>query len=142
MRASSLPTHLDVDLSAKCNLRCGFCHLSYFTPKDRGQQIAVEDFDSHIAPLLPHLKSLTLFSKYEVLTCRDFSAIFTRITEHDLETYFSTNGLLLNDDVIKTIVGKLTYLTVSATGFTRERYHHYMRSDFLIKRDSFFSTPR
>lgn len=129
MRASSLPTHLDVDLSAKCNLRCGFCHLSYFTPKDRGQQIAVEDFDSHITPLLPHLKSLTLFSKYEVLTCRDFSAIFTRITEHDLETYFSTNGLLLNDDVIKTIVGKLTYLTVSATGFTRERYHHYMRSD-------------
>lgn len=129
MRPSFLPTHLDVDLSAKCNLRCSFCHLSYFTPKDRSLQISIEDFDSRIVPLLPHLTSLTLFSKYEVLTCRDFTAIFARIAEHDLETYFSSNGLLLNDDVISAIVGKLTYLTISATGFTRERYHRFMRSD-------------
>ena len=129
MRPTNLPTHLDVDLSAKCNLRCSFCHLSYFTPKDRGEQIGIEDFETHIAPLLPTLKSLTLFSKYEVLTCRDFTNIFARIAEYDIETYFSTNGLLLTDEVIDAIVGKLTYLTVSATGFTRERYHRYMRSD-------------
>lgn len=129
MRPTALPNHLDVDLSAKCNLRCSFCHLSYFTPKDRAEQISIECFEEHIAPLLPHLKSLTLFSKYEVLTCRDFEPIFRSIAEYDLETYFSTNGILLTDEIIDLIVGRLTYLTVSVTGFTKDRYHHFMRSD-------------
>ena len=51
------------------------------------------------------------------------------ISEHDIETYFSTNGLLLDDEILDVIVGKLTYLTVSVTGFTQETYHKNMMSD-------------
>lgn len=126
---TSHPTHIDIDLSSKCNLRCSFCHLSYFTPKDTGAQISIDEFDEKIAPLLPHLDTITLFSKYEVLTCRDFDPIFRRLREHDAEIYFSTNGLLMSDDVLDVIVGHLRYLTVSVTGFTKERYHKFMRSD-------------
>lgn len=133
MHPQASPNHLDVDLSSKCNLRCSFCHLSYFTPKDRGEQIGLQDFEAHIAPYLPRLKSMTLFSKYEVLTCRDFMPIFECIAQHDIETYFSTNGILLNDEIIELITGKLSYLTVSVTGFSRERYHRFMRSDEFEK---------
>tara|TARA_E500000318_G_scaffold511_2_gene658 strand:+ start:39126 stop:40160 length:1035 start_codon:yes stop_codon:yes gene_type:complete len=129
MRSETLPHHLDVDLSAKCNLRCSFCHLSYFTPKDRGEQISLQEFTDHIDPYLDNLKSLTLFSKFEVLTCRDFIPIFKLIRGRKIDTYFSTNGILLTDDVLDLIVGNLTYLTVSVTGFNREQYLRYMRTD-------------
>lgn len=125
------PTHIDIDLSSKCNLRCSFCHLSYFTPKDQGQQISIDEFESKIVPMLPHLTTITLFSKFEVLTCRDFPAIYRRIRDFDVETYFSTNGILLSDDVLDVIVDHLRYLTVSVTGFTQERYQKFMRSDSL-----------
>lgn len=128
---AQFPVHIDIDLSSKCNLRCSFCHLSYFTPKDRSEQIDIAEFDNRIVPLLPHLKSLTLFSKYEVLTCRDFVPIYRRIREHDIEAYFSTNGLLLDDEILDVIVGHLRYITVSVTGFTPERYKQFMRTDGL-----------
>ena len=125
------PTHLDIDLSSKCNLRCSFCHLSYFTPKDISTQIGIELFDEKIAPLLPRLKTITLFSKYEVLTCRDFIPIFQRLREYEAEIYFSSNGILMSDKIIDAIVGHLQYLTISVTGFTQERYKKFMRSDKL-----------
>lgn len=127
---SPMPVHLDVDLSSKCNLRCSFCHLSYFDVKDP-TQLTYDAFERHIGPVLPSLRSLTLFSKYEPLVCRDFVRIFQKISEHDIETYFSTNGILFTDQSIDAIVGKLKWLTVSVTGFTREAYARHMGSDNL-----------
>ncbi|WP_420404972.1 SPASM domain-containing protein [Nisaea sp.] len=129
MKPTKFPVHIDIDLSTKCNLRCSFCHLSYFKPKS-WTQISAEQFTT-IEPLLPHLKSMTLFSKYEVLTCRDFIPIFEKIAAYDIETYFSTNGILLDDDVIDVLVGKLTFLTVSVTGFDRTSYERHMGLDRL-----------
>ena len=128
-----LPEHLDIDLSARCNLRCSFCHLSYFDPKDRGEQITLPAFERHFGSLLPSLKKLTLFSKFEALTARDFIPIFRRIAAHDIEIYFSTNGILLDDGVLDVLVGRLDFLTVSLTGFDRERYLRFMRQDAFAR---------
>jgi len=132
LKKRAFPTHMDIELSSKCNLRCRFCHLSYFTPKEI-TQLSTKDVRDRIGPFLPHLKSLTLFSKYEALTCRDFIPIFEEVSRFDIETYFSTNGLLLNDDIIDAIAGKLTYLTVSVTGFMPETYKKNMQFDGLAK---------
>ena len=86
--SAETPWHLDIDLSSKCNLRCSFCHLTYFKVKDR-TQLSFEDFALHIGPMLPRLKSITLFSKYEPLICRDFIKIlFDKIQERAIETLF------------------------------------------------------
>jgi radical SAM protein with 4Fe4S-binding SPASM domain len=129
-RTPDFPTYLDMDLSSKCNLRCSFCHLSYFKVKDP-TQVTYAQFKEWVAPFLGNLKSITLFSKYEPLICRDFIPIFNLIADQGIETYFSSNGILLNDAVIEAIVGRLTYLTVSVTGFTRESYRRCMGSDSL-----------
>jgi radical SAM protein with 4Fe4S-binding SPASM domain len=126
--AGEYPNHMDVELSSKCNLRCRFCHLSYFNPKESAQ-ISLAEFQKYIGPMLPHMHSITLFNKFEALTCRDFVPIFRYLSEFDIETYFSTNGLLLSDDILDVIVGKLTYLTVSITGFTPASYRQNMNSD-------------
>ena len=132
LAASAYPDHIDIDLSSKCNLRCRFCHLSYYTPKE-WTQLSYEQF-VQLDPFLRRLKSITLFSKYEALTCRDFSKIFNKICEYDIETYFSSNGILLSDETIDVIVGRLTYLTISVTGFTRESYIKNMGQDRLETR--------
>jgi len=130
IRATSLPVHMDVELSSKCNLRCRFCHLSYFDPKEV-TQFSLDAFKKKIGPILPHLAWITLFNKYEALTCRDFVPIFDYVAGFGIETYFSTNGLLLDDAIIETIVGRLTYLTISITGFTRDSYKRNMKHDGL-----------
>ena len=127
--AVEFPKHIDIDLSNKCNLRCRFCHLSFLEP-EKWQQLSYDQF-LEIAPVLEKVESISLFSKYEPLTCRDFIPIFDKVCEYDVETYFSTNGILLNDDIINALVGRLTYLTVSVTGFTRESYAKNMSQDRL-----------
>ena len=128
---AKLPVHMDVELSNKCNLRCRFCHLSYFEPEEKGQ-FSFADFKKKVGPILPHLKSITLFNKFEALTCRDFIPIFNFLSEFEIETYFSTNGLLLDTDILDAIVGKLTYLTVSISGFTEESYRKNMSTNGYI----------
>ncbi len=123
------PTHIDIDLSNKCNLRCRFCHLVHHQP-EKWEQLSYDQF-LKVAPLLENAKDISLFSKYETLTCRDFIPIFNKVCEYDVETYFSTNGILLDDDIIDALVGRLTYLTVSITGFTRESYTKNMSQDKL-----------
>jgi cyclic pyranopterin phosphate synthase len=126
----SLPSHIDIDLSTKCNLRCRFCHLSFYKPKS-WTQLNLEQF-LKLDPLLKNLSSLSLFSKFEALTCRDFLKIFNVIKTYKIkETYFSTNGILLNEDIIDAITPSLTYLTVSVTGFNKDDYKKNMSQDRL-----------
>ena len=127
--AEEFPAHIDIDLSNRCNLRCRFCHLVFHKP-EKWQQLSYDQF-LEIVPLLENAKDISLFSKYEPLTCRDFIPIFNKVCEYDLETYFSTNGILLDDDIIDAIVGRLTFLSVSVTGFTRESYAKNMSQDKL-----------
>lgn len=122
---------LDVDLSTKCNLRCRFCHLSEYVPRENAQ-FSIERF-RHLLDTAPvSLKRLILFSKYEALTCRDFIPIFRLIKDRKFEeVYFSTNGILLTDEIIEEIVGHLTFLTISVTGFDRNEYLRNMSADRL-----------
>ena len=124
---SNYPTHLDIDLSSKCNIRCRFCHLSFFDPKEI-TEFDLESF-SKLEPILKHLDSITLFSKYEPLTCKEFLPIFKKISNYNIESYFSTNGILLTQEIIDALVNNLTYLTISITGFTNESYHKNMGVD-------------
>jgi len=121
------PVHIDLDLSSKCNIRCRFCHLSFFDPKE----VAEFTLDSFLSldNILKNLKSITLFSKYEPLTCKEFLPIFKKISSLNIESYFSTNGILLSEEIIESIVGKLTYLTISITGFSNESYKKNMGVD-------------
>lgn len=130
MPAPDYPKQIDLDLSTSCNLKCVFCHMRAFHPPE----VTWLDYEKFLRldPLLPHLEKLTLFGKFEPLTCRDFLPIFKHIAAYDnIELYFSTNGLLLNEEIMLALVGRLKYLTVSVTGFTREKYKKYMGRDGL-----------
>ncbi|MBF0285670.1 MAG: radical SAM protein [Magnetococcales bacterium] len=119
------PTLLDIDLSSSCNLRCSFCHLSHFDPRQPGQ-VSLEQFDRWLGPHLARLQSLTLFSKFEPTTCRDLVPILRRVNAHGLEIYFSTNGLKMSDELLAEMVGRVRFLTLSVTGFDAAAYRRHM----------------
>lgn len=124
------PEHIDIDLTSTCNLDCVFCHLHYFDPKEK-TFLKYEQFIK-LENIFPYLKKVTLFGKFEPLLCKDFIPIFEKVCEYkNIESYFSTNALLLSEDIIKTIVGRLKYITVSITGFNEDRYHKYMGKNAL-----------
>ncbi|MEY4504173.1 MAG: hypothetical protein RL154_466 [Pseudomonadota bacterium] len=125
------PEQLDIDLSTKCNLSCSFCHLSFFNPKEV-LDLTYENF-LKLEPMLSKIKKLTLFSKFEPLMCKDFAKIFNELKNYDIETYFSTNGILLDEKNIDTIINHLDYLTVSITGFNEESYTKHMGKNFYSK---------
>jgi radical SAM protein with 4Fe4S-binding SPASM domain len=127
IRKEPYPIHIDIDLASSCNLRCRFCHLTFYHPKE--DKIMTYDEFMSLHSILPNLKSITLFSKFEPLLCKDFLKIFNKICEYNIESYFSTNGLLLDDDIFRGIVGRLKFLTVSITGFTRKTYKKNMGID-------------
>lgn len=127
MQINTYPKHIDIDLSSKCNIRCRFCHLTFFDPKEV-TELTLNDV-KQLEPVLNHLTSITLFSKFEPLTCKEFVPIFNYIKKFNLETYFSTNGLLLSEEISDILVGELTYLTVSVTGFTDKSYQTNMGVD-------------
>jgi len=119
-----IPSHIDIDLTTQCNLRCRFCHLNYFEPPE-STSMNYDQF-TQLEPLLPHLESITLFGKYEPLVCKDFLKIFDKINEYPIESYFSTNGIKLTREIAESLVGRLKYLTVSITGFTPDTYKKSM----------------
>ena len=128
--SNKLPNHIDIDLTSVCNLDCVFCHLHYFDPKEKSF-LKYEQF-LKLEETFPYLDKMTLFGKFEPLLCKDFIPIFEKICEYDhIETYFSTNALLLKEDIIKVIVGKLKYITVSITGFNDDTYKKYMGKSSL-----------
>ena len=61
MNLLEYPTHIDIDLSTKCNLRCRFCHLSYYKPKS-WTQLSLEQFMK-----LDHLIKKKAVQAYPVL---------------------------------------------------------------------------
>lgn len=124
---TSNPKHIDIDLSSLCNLSCRFCHINYYNHKD-ASYLRYDDF-LHLKPLFSGLEKVTLFSRFEPLMCPDIAKILSFCFRYPVETYFSTNGLLLNDELLHLITGNLTYLTVSVTGFSREAYLKNMKSD-------------
>lgn len=124
------PKQIDIDLTSSCNLDCIFCHLHYFDPKEKSF-LTYEQF-MKLEKLFPHLEKITLFGKFEPLLCKDFIKIFEKVCEYEhIESYFSTNGLLLKDNIIESIVGRLKFLTVSITGFDKKSYTKYMNKDAL-----------
>ncbi len=134
------PSHIDLDLSSKCNIRCRFCHLSFFDPKEVAE-FNLTNF-SLLDPLLEHLESITLFSKYEPLTCKEFIPIFNKISSYNIDSYFSTNGTLLTEEISNVIVGKLKYITISVTGFTHKTYKENMgvaKLDLIRKNISYLN---
>ncbi|MBN1880629.1 MAG: SPASM domain-containing protein [Deltaproteobacteria bacterium] len=108
---SSLPTILQVELSADCNLTCSICARNEF-PYGPGS-LPISLFDT-LTFLFPSLEKLILHGYGEPLAHPEFQTVMGRVAGFACHTSFYTNGTLLFGDRARAILdGDVDEIAVS-----------------------------
>ena len=108
---SSLPTILQVELSADCNLTCSICARNEF-PYGPGH-LPIDLFDT-LTFLFPSLEKLILHGYGEPLAHPEFQTIMQRVAGFACHTSFYTNGTLLFGDRARAVlIGDVDEIAVS-----------------------------
>jgi radical SAM protein with 4Fe4S-binding SPASM domain len=108
----SRPPVVDVVLTKACNLACTFCR-DYET--EGAQRISIENFQQVVRLLLPTAKRMNICSGGEPYLHKGLEQILRYAREHNVFTWLLSNGMLMPDDRIETIVGEEL---VSSHGFS------------------------
>lgn len=114
----SIPRQLTILLTNKCNLRCIMCNL-HNTGK-RYYELSNENCEELLS-IIPYLDRLILQGG-EVLLYKNFYKITKKASENNVCTEIVTNGLLLNEKLLKILINMNSIVTVSIDGFNKKVY--------------------
>ena len=111
---NNLPLRYFLELTYRCNLNCPYCYVG----EDRNKQELSTDEWRKIINQLPKYSLATLVGG-EPLVRLDFGEIFNAVSERlSGKVTVVTNGILLNDDIVKLFDDKrLLLLSVSIDGY-------------------------
>lgn len=122
------PIQLDFELNASCNLKCPMCPLSAETNVGKGRNtwFKFSDFtrilDDGIQKGLKAVKLNYINEPFMRDDIAEFISYAKKIGIVDI--YLSTNGLLLNENVIKKIItAGLTRIQISIDAYTESTYN-------------------
>ena len=97
----SLPQVIDVVLTTNCNLKCIFCK-NYETLGTK--YISIENFEKIGKQLFPTARRVSFCSGGEPYMHKQLIDLLRIIKRYKLETWVLSNGMLLNEKIIRTIV--------------------------------------
>lgn len=117
-KAYLMPTYGWLEITTRCNSRCRTCDRSYFDIKPA--DMTVMTFEKAKKALFPHLSWVTLQGYGEPLYASHFHYFLDEVLKAGIRPAFTTNGILLNEDVIRTMVEAEGNITVSIDGITEE----------------------
>ncbi len=102
------------NLTNACNLYCKHCYSS--ANQDRTDELSEEE----VYELIPKLKDVgvrfAILSGGEPLLREDLFRIARRLKEHGINTYLSTNGLLVSEENLDEIKNSFDYVGISIDG--------------------------
>ena len=135
-KLKALPTFLDYETVAKCNMKCAMCACDESLNKFQNtRESGMGKTWSLYEHLLPYTSKLELHTSGEVLMGQDFwkalelSEKFKQ--EHSLEVEIFSNGLLLTPAKIKEVLeSTLTDITISVDAATEKTYKRIRGGDF------------
>jgi len=121
---------LEIDVSNRCNIRCVMCYhsLEAFVRRPAAF-LTVEAFERIAEMVLPHAHTLTLALGSEPMTSPHFVPVLRAAARHQVpRVTFFTNGTLMSKDIIDAILdARVTEISVSVDGATRETYEAIRR---------------
>lgn len=137
------PQTIYLDVTNHCNLKCKMCPHSMKDIQFEKGHMEWEFFKKVISQI-DNTKSLSLFASGEPLIAKNWD----RILEYCLEEKkfsdcigFSTNGLFLNEQRARRIIGKNVAISVSIDGGTKSTYESIRKGgsfEVLLKNLRFF----
>lgn len=121
--APPLPTELQVEVTAACNLRCRMCLVRYRPPVNRvAGSMSLARFQ-RLVDELPGLEKVTLQGLGEPLLAPDLVAMVRYASERGARVGFNTNGTLLTRRTAGALIDAgLDWLHVSVDGATAATY--------------------
>lgn len=125
MRAPPLPTELQVEVTASCNLRCQMCLVAYRPAQGRGEGAMPLSTFTRVVDALPHLEKVTLQGLGEPLLAPGLDDMIAHAAARGAAVGFNSNGMLLTPArSARLVAAGLAWLHVSldgATAATHER---------------------
>lgn len=126
------PIYMEISPSGACNHRCRFCALDYMGYKNRFLETG------RMLELLPELdrlglKSLMFGGEGEPLLHRAIGALTKKARESGIDVSFTTNGVLLRNDIVSEILPFIEWIKVSCNAGSSETYaeiHRTKPADF------------
>ncbi len=152
---AELPSELQIEVTASCNLRCRMCLVSYRPAVSRQSGALSLKLYRRLLEGNPRLRRVTLQGLGEPLLAPDLLEMVRLASEHGIEVGFNTNGVLLTRARSRSLVAAgLSWLHVSLDGASPATYESIReRGDFKrvvanihalveAKREAGSSTPR
>jgi radical SAM protein with 4Fe4S-binding SPASM domain len=152
---AELPSELQIEVTASCNLRCRMCLVGYRPAISRKSGALSLDLYKRLLDTNPHLRRVTLQGLGEPLLAPDLLEMVQLASERGIDVGFNTNGILLTRARSRALVAAgLAWLHVSLDGATASTYESIReKADFRrvvanigalveVKREAGTSNPR
>ena len=114
---TDFPLQIDFELNYSCNFTCPMCTWNAESLEEKGQQtwfdfeVFKEVIDDGVSK---GLKSIRFNYINEPLIRKDIVKFISYAHQAGIiDTYFSTNGSLLSDDITLTVIASLTFLSLN-----------------------------
>ncbi len=135
------PIYLEISTSGSCNHRCTYCALDFmgYQPRYLDADILKKRL-SEMGSL--GVKSIMYAGEGEPLLHKDIAIIINHTKKVGIDVAITTNGVLLNNDLVDYTLGNISWIKVSINGATKETYKNIHRSgpddfDKVIKNMSY-----
>jgi MoaA/NifB/PqqE/SkfB family radical SAM enzyme len=126
----ALPTELQLEVTAACNLRCRMCLVRYRPPVSRAAGTMSFETFARIVDDLPDLEKLTLQGLGEPLLNPDLVAMVAYAASRGIRVGFNTNGTLLSARRAEQLVeAGLDWLHISVDGACDGTYSYIRGRD-------------
>jgi radical SAM protein with 4Fe4S-binding SPASM domain len=117
---SASPQSIQIECTTRCNLKCTFCELSYWTEKPADLKL---DTIQKMVEHLPKLKRVDLTGIGESLMNRDFFAIVKFLKSRGMYVTLNDNFTLMTEKAARRIVELgVDQIFLSLDGATKETY--------------------
>lgn len=126
-----LPTHIEIEITNRCNLSCPYCAASRGLISGKGRDMKFEEFKKVIDDIVSvrnYYPTLQLAFRGEPFLNKDAGAMIGYARKKGLFVIVSTNGLLIDKKTAAGIVAAgLNHIVISADGATKETYEALRR---------------
>jgi radical SAM protein with 4Fe4S-binding SPASM domain len=125
-RAWAYPTHLQIEPTSRCNLKCPLCNVVTDTGRSRGE-MSLDRFRSIIDEIGDYLLFIQLWGFGEPFMNRDIFSMIQYAKSRGIKIITSTNGHFFEDqdNIDKLLNSGLDYLIFALDGADRETYEKY-----------------
>jgi MoaA/NifB/PqqE/SkfB family radical SAM enzyme len=126
-RPFAYPTHIQIEPSGICNLRCPLCHV--VTDPEDGGMLSFDDFKGVIDEIGDHALFLHFWGWGEPFMNKDIFSMIRYAKDKGLKIVSSTNGHFFDDEanVDRLIDSGLDALIFALDGADKETYETYRR---------------